>query len=179
MNQLILLIMLAKTGGSNLNVKDLLGASEARLKVVVGPRTSPKREPGIRFAHPGFYEVWVDSDGIGMHHLRMSLGKLLTWNEYLRELGLDPSKASARQIATAPSSVPLFRNKLALSGVRGVPMTQARKPWSITFVEYAVANKARLRALKPQIRAQPVGEGRESLIRSCYDWWSELDFTSP
>ncbi len=179
MTYLIVLLSLAKTGGMSLKVKDLLFASESRLKVIVGPRTSPKREPGIRFDHPGYHEVWVDGDGAGMHHLRLGLGQLLPCKAYLKEIGLDGTKATMSKLPVAASSIPLFRNKLSLSGVKGIPASAKHKPWSVTYVEYAMANKIRLRSTKPQIQAQPVGEGRNRLIRSCYDWWSELDFTNP
>jgi hypothetical protein len=113
-----------------------------------------------------------------MSHVRLGLSSLVGWKEYLAQVGLGAGHANFKPQSVADSPVPLFRNKMALSGVTGLPMGKNHKPWSVTFVEYAVANKARLRKLKSEIQAQPVGESRNRLIRTCYDWWSELDFTS-
>ena len=171
--------ILAIAADANLKVRDLVYASEERLAKVVGPRTSPPREPGIRFAHPGYYEVWVDSPGPGMKHLRMGLGSMVTWQKYLSLLGAGTAHASVHPQPVATSPIPLFRNKLEITGVTGLPVDKSKRAWKASFVEYAVANKKRLKGLKSQITAQPVGEGRNALIRSCYDWWAELDFTSP
>ncbi len=164
---------------TGLKARELFFASEQRMVQVVGRRTSPPKEPGIRFAHPGYYEVWIDSPGPGMTHLRLGVGSLCTWQQYLKQLGLGFAHSKAEFRPVAPSPIPLYRHKLALTGVTGIPAGKGGKPWNVVFVEYAVANKDRARALKRQIRSLPVGEARNKLIRTCYDWWSELDFTAP
>jgi hypothetical protein len=169
---LALMVMFGKTD-SMLKAHDLFCATEARLKQVVGPRTSSPREPGIRFARAGFYEVWVDGAGPGMHHIRLALGSLVPWKRYLTELGLGTGHARAIPQPVAASPIPLYRHKLSIEGAKGLP----DKAWKVTFVEYAVANKARLRAHKAEITSLPVGEDRNRVIRSCYDWWSEVDLT--
>ena len=179
MIQLICFFLVVGRGDTTFKAHDLFFATEDRLKLVVGKRTSPPKEPGIRFAHPGYYEVWVDGTGPGMKHIRLGLGSLCSWKKYLAQLGLGAAHATARPLPVASSPIPLFRNKLSVMGVTGLPVGAEHRPWNVTFVEYAVANKSKLKLLKAQIKAQPVGEGRNSLIRSCYDWWSELDFTSP
>ncbi len=173
MVHLIALIVISGKADSMLKATDLIGATEAKLKQIVGPRTSPPKEPGIRFAHAGFYEVWVNGAGPGMNHLRLGLGKLIPWKQYLTDLGLGVSKAKATSVPVAGSPIPLFRNKFTISGVTGLP----DKAWNVSFVEYAVANKKRLKEHKAQIKGSPVGEVRNALIRSCYDWWSEVDLT--
>jgi len=178
MIHLISFILMAGAGSTPLKAHDLFFASEDRLKQVVGPRTSPPKEPGIRFAHAGYYDVWVDSAGPGMSHIRLGLGSLVGWKSYLVQIGLGADHASVRPVPVAVSPIPLFRNKLSVSGATGLPKGKTGKPWNVTFVEYGVANKARLRQLKPQIKALPVGDARNALIRSCYDWWSELDLTA-
>lgn len=179
MIHLISLLLIAGRGDTSLKAHDVFFATEDRLKQVVGKRTSPPKEPGIRFAHPGYYEVWVDGAGLGMKHVRLGLGSLCGWKVFLSQLGLGAARAKVQPLEVAKSPIPLFRHKLSVTGVTGLPFGTGHKPWNVVFVEYAVANKAKLKLLKAQIRAQPVGEGRNSLIRSCYDWWSELDFTSP
>lgn len=156
-----------------LKAHDLFFATEDKLKQIVGPRTSPPKEPGIRFAHPGFYEVWVNGAGPGMNHLRLGYGQLIPWQQYASGLGLGIAHAKATPVPVAPSPVPLFRNKLAITGVTGLPNSS----WKVTFVEYAVANKKRLKALKDQIKMAPVGPARNDLIKSCYDWWSQIELT--
>lgn len=179
MIQLLPILMLTAADASALKVHDVLFSTEARLTQVVGKRLSPPREPGIRFFHPGYYEIWIDSPGPGMKHLRLELASLIGWKAYLSRLGLGVAHAKVSPQPVANSPIPLYRNKLAVTGVTGLPFGAGHKPWNVTFVEYAVANHARLKALKAQIKAQPVGEGRNRLIRSCYDWWSELDFSAP
>ena len=176
---LIGLMVMAGFGDTSLKAHDLIYATEDHYKQVVGIRTSPPKEPGIRFAHPGYYEVWIDSPGPGMKHLRMGLSSMTGWKQYLSQLGLGVSHAAAHPMPVAPSPIPLFRNKVSVTGVTGLPVATNHKPWNVTFTEYAVANKVKLKALKTQIKSQPVGEARNALIRSCYDWWAEVDFTSP
>jgi hypothetical protein len=173
MLQSYFLLLLLHGGGSNLNAGKLFYASEATLSQVVGPRTSPKREPGIRFAHPGYYEVWVNADGKGMSHIRLGLKSLITWKAYLAQLGLSAAHASTTPIPVAQTLIPLFRDRLAIDGVKGLPDNS----WKVTYVEYAVANVRRLKANKAAIFAAGVGPARNRLIETCYDWWSEIDLS--
>ena len=115
MIHLVSLLVLARSGGSDFKAHELFFATEDRLKQVVGRRTSPPKEPGIRFAHPGYYEVWIDSPGTSMKHLRMGLGSLVGWKQYLSNLGLGVARASTRPVAVAGSPIPLYRNKLSVS----------------------------------------------------------------
>ncbi len=178
MYPLLSLIALTNPSGSGLKVNDVLFASEAQLLRIVGVRDpSAKREFGLAYLHPGYTKVWVDAAGPGMKQARFCLGRFSNWKEYLTDLGLNASHATVRHMDVAVSPVPLLRNKVAITGVTGLPTPRNHKSWNVTFVEYAVANKARLRKLKSQITAAPVGEPRLRLIRSCYDWWSELELS--
>jgi len=164
---------------ADLKVKNVLFKPAAVLVKVVGPQDmSVRREFGMTFKHKGFHTVWIDAPGPKMKEARFGSDQLKPWKGYLRELGLDGAHASASPDSVPPSPLPRLRGKLNLSGVGGLPPGQGSKPWKVSYIEYAIANKDRLRALRDQITAQPVGEGRNKLIRSCYDWFSELDFSA-
>jgi len=179
MIHMIGLVLIGLHGDTPLKVKDVLSVPEAQLLKNVGPRDmATRREFGIAYIHKGFNKVWVDAGGAKMKQARFNSERLMPWKQYLGELGLDGSHASSHPESVPPSPLPMLRNKLSLTGVTGFPAGAGHKSWSITYVEYAIANKKRLRDLKAQITAQPVGEGRNKLIRSCYDWFSELDFSS-
>jgi hypothetical protein len=108
-----------------------------------------------------------------MKQAHLLLAAKVDWKNYLATLGLNGSRASAQPLSVPPSPIPLLRNKLSLHGVTGLPSGK----WTVTYNEYAIANKDRLRRMKPQIAAAPVGEARMKLIRTCYDWMSELDIS--
>src|SRR5580658_8757928 len=105
--------LLLLSGGGAFKAHDLFFATETRLTQIVGKRVSPPKEPGIRFAHPGYYEVWVDAPGSGMKHVRLGLGSLLSWKTYLSQLGLGATHAKVHSLPVASSPIPLYRNKLA------------------------------------------------------------------
>jgi len=176
MINLISLLMFAGSGGSSLKANDVLFCSEKQLLSVVGKRDpAAKREFGLALLHPGYTKVWVDTAGPAMKQAHFCLARYSDWKSFLLELGLSGKHATSIPMSVPVSPVPLLRNRIQLNGVTGLPRNKDHVAWKVSFVEYAIANKAKLRGLKSQITAASVGEARLRLIRSCYDWYSEID----
>lgn len=166
--------MLAGPANDSLKARTVFFATQPLLLSHVGPQDpSTTHEAGLSMLRPGFTKVWVDSAGPKMKQVHFLFDKQVSWKQCLSSLGLDGSHGAARPQSVAASPVPLLRSKESVSGVKGLPAGS----WGVTYIEYAIANKDRLRQLKKQIQAAGVGEQRLKLIRSCYDWKSELDFS--
>jgi hypothetical protein len=176
MIHLVPLVLLCSKFGGTLKVNDVLYASESSLLSIVGKRDpGSMREFGLTYLRPGYTKIWVDKAGPGMKQAHFCLAKAEPLKQFATDLGLVVGHTKLTTLPVPNSPIPLFRNKSAVTGISGF---SGGKKWNVTVMEYAVANKARLRALKSKISAAPVGEPRNLLIRSCYDWFTELDLSA-
>lgn len=149
-----------------------------RLTALVGPKVRLGHVPGIFLQCPGFDKVYVDADGPKMSRMEIRPLWLGNWKSAAARLGIDTSHATAHPLRDPSSPIPQVRNSVEIVGAQGLPMNPAtHRPWKLIYREEAVANKARLRALKPQINAASVPD-RVRLIRTCYDWYSTLDLSA-
>jgi hypothetical protein len=146
-----------------------------RLEKLLGPQIVLHHVPGLYFNRPGFDKVWVNAAGPDMNLIVLRPKRLMNLKQTAAMFGIDVSHATAKPQEVAKSPIPLERNVSILTGAKGLPLkTGSNEPWQLAYRETAVVNKAKLRAHKADINAA-VGQARMSLIRGCYDWYSEID----
>lgn len=171
-----LLIVLC-SAQAGLKSRDVFFAPKDKLIRIVGRDISRHGEPGITFARKGFSRIWVDTDGPKMSQARFYLNSQQSWKTLLSGLGLDVTHAKVAATSGSNSPSPMLRNRQVILGLGGVPKGIGAKPWTVAYVEYAEPNLSKISKVKSQIKAS-TGNDKLRLIRSCYDWNSEIDFVS-
>ena len=162
-------------GQAPLSAKSVAYQPLPRLEKLLGPQIVLHHVPGLYFNRPGFDKVWINAAGPDMNLIVLRPKRLMSLKQTAALFGIDVSHAAIKPQAVAKSPIPLERNVSFITGAKGLPLkTGSNEPWQLAYRETAVANKAKLRAKKAAINAA-VGEARMSLIRGCYDWFSEVD----
>jgi len=169
------LFVIASSQATSVLATQLLLAPEAKVVKLLGPKRTERQLPFALFFPKGYREVRVDNFGDKMTYLRFWHQDLLTWQNALKKAGLSATGVKAKLLPGVDSPTAIKRNEVELAGVKGLPA--ASKPWKVSTRELAVVNVERARKLKPQIQAAS-GDARFRLIRSCYDWYTEILFTN-
>jgi len=159
-------------------ISDLLSADQARVEKILGPMEKVRFAPGVYFHTPGFSNIRLDTVGAKMSDADFYFDSLPGWPGALKQFGLSSAGVRTKTLPVPGGTVQMARNHVELLGVKGVPINPNTKhPWKVEYQENAVANKARVKALRPQI-LKASGKERMALIVSCYDWHSEIHFTA-
>ncbi|HWD41148.1 MAG TPA: hypothetical protein VG944_20030 [Fimbriimonas sp.] len=176
--QTILTVLLASGNPTFFSAKSLAYQPVDRLQKIVGPVIVLKHVPGVYFQRAGFNQVFVNGGGSGMSKIVIRPEILAGWKKTASDFGIGVAHASAHALGDPPSPIPLIRASAQIVGATGLPINSAtHKPWKLVYHEIAVANQGKLRAARAQINGTS-GAERIRLIKSCYDWYSELELTA-
>jgi|GEM_PF-3255859 len=143
-----------------------------------GNATVFPHDQSVEISGPGFRKIHVNKAGASMSRIVVDPRSLYDWKTLCRKCGIGVDHVSTKAIPVPPSPIPLFRNKLEVIGATGLPSNpNTHHSWKLVYSEFAVANPDRLRATKPRIQSAQ-GDEKMKLLRSCYDWFSELDLSA-
>ncbi len=171
----IALFVAGHAGSPTLKISEIAFAPAVKIERILGPKTEYKKVAGVFFYPTGFSKIRANAIGDKMRDIEFSFDSLLSWRTALAKFGVSVKGANIKSLPEASSATPLLRNSIEVSGATGLPKG---RPWRVTYNDYAVVNKDRTRKLRPQILAAS-GEARLRLIRSCYDWKSNVHFIAP